>query len=86
MPPFPQNGTISAFLGVTEIIEILQPLIYFFDKVWTSIQMRILLLYMKKIWYLANRKPMMCIALAQTCLFHLLKHVYFSDAKNRKII
>ena len=33
MPPFSQNSTvISASLGVTETIEILQPLINFFDK------------------------------------------------------
>ena len=32
MLPFSQNDAISAFFGVTETIEILQPLIYFFDK------------------------------------------------------
>ena len=37
--------------------------------------MPILLLDMRKYGILANRKPLMCIALAQTCLFYLLKHV-----------
>ena len=32
MPPFSPNGAISAFLGVIEAIEILQPLINVFDK------------------------------------------------------
>ena len=56
-----------AFLGVTETIKILQPLINFLTR--TLIQMRILLLYMRKYGILANRKSLMCIALPQTCLF-----------------
>ena len=36
MPPFSQNGAISAFLGLTETVEIPQPLINFFDKDLTN--------------------------------------------------
>ena len=57
MPPFSKNNAISTFLGVTETIEIVQTLINFFDMDGTLIQMRILLLYIKKIWYF-NRKPL----------------------------
>ena len=39
--------------------------------------MRILLLHMRKYGILANRKPLMCIALALTCLFHLHKYVFY---------
>ena len=81
MPPLSQNGAISTFLGVTETIEILQPLINFFTR--TLIQMRILLLYMRKYGILANRKPLMWIALPQTCLFHLLKHVFFGRMRGK---
>ena len=45
--------------------------------------MRILLLYMRKYGILANRKPLMRIALAQTCLFHLLKHVFFGRMRGK---
>ena len=45
--------------------------------------MRILLLYMRKYGILANRKPLMCIVLAQTCLFHLLKHLCFGRMRCR---
>ena len=66
MPPFFQNGAISAFLGVTETIEILTKI----QMTKTLIQMRILLLYIRKYGILANRKPLMSIALAQACRFH----------------
>ena len=49
----------------------------------TLIQMRILLSYMRKYDILANRKPLMCIALAQTCLFHLPKHVFFGRMRGK---
>ena len=45
--------------------------------------MRILLLYVRKYGILENRKPLMCIALAQTCLVHLLKHVFFGRMRGR---
>ena len=32
---------------------------------------------------LANRKPLMCIALAQTCLFHLLKPVFVERMRGK---
>ena len=70
---FFQNGAISAFLEVTETIEILTKI----QMTKTLIQMRILLLYMRKYGILANRKPLMSIALAQACRFYLLKHVFF---------
>ena len=54
MPPFSQNSAISAFLGVTEKIEVLQPSINFLTR--TLIQMRISLLYMRKYGILADRK------------------------------
>ena len=42
---------------------------------------------LKKYGILVNRKPLMCIALAPTCLFHLL-NMQFSDvcAENIEII
>ena len=49
----------------------------------TLVQMPILLLYMRKYGILANRKPLMCIALAQTCLFYLLKHVFFGRMREK---
>ena len=45
--------------------------------------MRILLLYMRKYGILANRKSLMCIALAQMCPFHLLKHVFFGRMRGK---
>ena len=45
--------------------------------------MRILLLYMRKYGILANRKPLMCIALAQTHLFHLLKRLFFGRMRRK---
>ena len=43
-----------------------------------------ILLYMRKYGILANRKLLMCIALAQTCLFHLLKHVFFGRMRGKQ--
>ena len=45
--------------------------------------MLILLLYMRKYGIFANRKPLMCIALAQTCPVHLLKHVFFGRMRGK---
>ena len=42
-----------------------------------------ILLYMRKYDILANRKPLMCIALAQTYLSHLLKHVLFGRIRGK---
>ena len=77
MPPFPQDGPISAFLGVTETIEILQPLTNFFDNDHnTNACLSIL-------YILPYRIPLICIALVQTCLFHLLKHVSFGRMRGK---
>ena len=66
MPPFTQNGAISASLKVTETIKILQPLVNIFDKeINTNAYLAIIY---EKIWYFSELK---------TCLFHLLKHVFF---------
>ena len=56
IPPFSPIGAISALLEVTETIEIFQP---FLTR--TLIQMRILLLYMRKYGILANRKQSVCL-------------------------
>ena len=66
----------------TETIEILQPLINFFDKDLNT-NAYLVVIYMKKYGILANRKPMMCIALAQTCLSHLLKHAFFGRMRGK---
>ena len=54
MPPFSQNGAISAFLGVTETIEILQPLINFFYKDLNT-NAYLVIIY-EKIWYFSVSK------------------------------
>ena len=54
MPPYSQNGTISAFLGVTETIEILQPLINFFGKNLNT-NAYLVIIY-EKIWYFSESK------------------------------
>ena len=54
MPPFAQNGAISAFLGVTEKIEVLQPLINFFDKDLNT-NAYLFVIY-EKIWYFSGSK------------------------------
>ena len=81
MPPFSQNGTISAILGATETIEILQPLINFFDKDLSKNEY--LVNIYEKIWYFSGSKPLMCIALAQTCLFYFLKQVFFGRMRGK---
>ena len=48
--------------------------------------MRILLLYTRKYGILANRKPLMYIALARTYLFYLLKHVFFGRVRGENNI
>ena len=85
MHTFFSKCAIFAFLGVTETIEIMQPLINFFDKDLNT--NAYLLLYMRKYGILANRKPLMCIALAQSVL-SIFSNMYFSDicAENQKII
>ena len=75
MPPFSQNGAISAFLGVTETIEILQPLINFFDKDLNT-NAYLVIIY-EKIWYFSESKTtdVHCLGLnvsfpsSQTCMF-----------------
>ena len=47
--------------------------------------MPIFLLYMRKYGILATRKPLMCIALAQTCLFYLLKRRMREKVKKNNI-
>ena len=79
MPPFSQNGAISAILEVTETIEILQPLINFFDKDLNTNAYHVITY--KKIWYFSELK--MCIAMAQTCFFHLLKHVFVGRMRRK---
>ena len=54
MPPFSQNGTISAFLGLTETIEILQPSINFFDKDLNT-NAYLVIIY-EKMWYFSESK------------------------------
>ena len=54
MPPFPQNGAISAFLGVNETIEILQRLINFFDNDLDT-NAYLVIIY-EKIWYFSESK------------------------------
>ena len=54
MPPFSQNGVIFAFLGVTETIEILQPLIHVFDMDLNT-NAYLVIIY-EKIWYFSESK------------------------------
>ena len=54
MPPLSQNGDISAFLGVNETIEILQPLINFFDKDLNT--NACLVIIYEKMWYFSESK------------------------------
>ena len=54
MQYFSQNGTISAFLGVTETIEILQPMINFFDKDFNT--SAYLVIIYGKIWHFSESK------------------------------
>ena len=68
--------------AICQTIEILQPLINFFEK--DLINTNTYLVIMRKYGILANRKPLMCIALTQTCLFHLLKHVFFGRMRGKK--
>ena len=77
-PPFLPNDAISAFFGVTETVEILQSLINFFGK-----DLNTNAYLVRKYGFLANRKPLMCIALNQTCLFHLLKYVFFGHMRGK---
>ena len=75
MPPFSKNGAISAFLGVTETIEILQPLINFFDKDLNT-NAYLVIMY-EKIWYFSESKTIdvLCrgsnvsFPSSQTCIF-----------------
>ena len=61
MSPFSQNGATSAFLGVTETIEILQPLINFFDKDLNTNAYLVIIPYIGTCGILVNQKPLMCI-------------------------
>ena len=75
MPPFSQHGAISAFLGVTETIEILQPLINIFDKDLNT-NAYLVIIY-EKIWYFSESKTIDVDCLgsnasfpsSQTCIF-----------------
>ena len=70
---FSHNGAITAFLGVTETIEILQPLINFFDKDRNT---NVVTIY-EKIWYFSESKTIdvhclgsnVCFRSSQTCIF-----------------
>ena len=75
MPPFSKDGSISAFLRVTETIEILQPLINFFDKDLNT-NAYLVIIY-EKIWYFSESKTIDVHCLgsnvsfpsSQTCIF-----------------
>ena len=72
---FSQNGAISAFLGVTEKIEILQPLINLLDKDLNT--NAYLVMTYEKIWYFSESKTIDVHCLgsnvffpsSQTCVF-----------------
>ena len=54
MPHFPPYDAISTFLGLTETIEILQPLINFFHKDINT-NAYLVIIY-EKIWYFSESK------------------------------
>ena len=62
------NGAISAFLGVTETIEILQPSINIFDKDLNT-NAYLVIIYTRKCDILANRKTFDVYCLGSNVFF-----------------
>ena len=81
---FSQNGAITAFLGVTETIENLQPLINFFDKDRNT-NVHLVTIY-EKIWYFSESKTIDVHCLGSNVSFRSSQTCIFSDicAENKK--